>query len=1263
MNIANSHAGPTVVSSGTLEFADDAVFGSGEVWIGGNLRLLAPWTTSRTIHIPGSGGNPNNVDLRQNVDTNGFDAVWDGSLSGVAALTKSGAGTLAVTRPVPFLGSITVNGGTMVLRGNGAIQSDRVTVASGGVFQLDGTGATGPRVKSSLAATLTGGEIRLVGDATNAVREDLGSLRVVPASLGSNIALVTPGSGSVTLQISTLSRQNAELLVRANSLGGASGTAFQRLRFTTLLGARDGINPGIYTTPGGMGGESLTTDNANSDAAGVIGLQSLAPSYVATTLLQNPATPPTTNALIQPGATTAGSSNTVRSLTFESGGTLSQSASQTLTLSSGQVLVRSGAGPATLSGGTLAFGSQGGTVGLFGDLVLDAAVSGSAGWTKIGPGVLTLGIQPAGAAALTIGSGPVRVSSPTALAHQVVPFGGLRALLDLAGNDTTVGGLSGTGSVNLGGATLTLGSTGAFFQASPTFLGPGQVRIEDGGERIQLRILNVRSAPGGAAVTLASGRFSYHDSNAINPTPLTLAGGVLEIPSGFRVPLILTGAARIGSSGSIAAPATITGPGSLHLEGPDTVTLEVGARHSGETILSGSGSPTLNLTGADGALHTTSAIRLIESGRLVVNYGTSSSERLNDAAPIYLNGGRLIGFAPWNNTAIERIGRLVAGSRGEIELLPNTQFSTTSVLALRPAEIVRENHGTLRIFAHRLASVEMGHHVQIHPAAVPELIGGGAASGPGQSIVPWIVATPNAANATVTFTTHDPIRGLRPLDPSTEFAQGLAGVGAASDNLRLSGTQTLASPLTVNSLLLSEHVSQPALNGPASLAITSGAVLMDASTATIAAPLNFGTQEALFHVHKGYLSVSGQISGAGGLTKSGSQTLALSGDNVLSGAVRLLDGTLAITKPQALGTGGDALHFDGGALHYNGTGPATITRSILLGSDGGRISNGDTAATLTISGSISGSGAINLGGEGAILLTGTSDYTGKTTISTSVKFNSDSALGQSTHLHFDADELEPTFDWVTSRDLHLSGNATISTGTFDVTLNGRLFGEKLTKRGTGTLTLRDADEFSGGISVRQGAVVIEGALAGNPLGESLVFIERGTAVGNGTWERSIHSFGTLSPGPGIGTISARDVTLVSSPDPLENATLALDILSASEFDRLVVRGTFALEGSVELELTLGYNPRDGMDSFLVVDHNGTDPITGASPHLFRFNGNDLDERESFFVNDQQMQLSYFGGDGNDVVLYATPEPTTPAMLIASFALFGCGRRRPASPAR
>jgi hypothetical protein len=56
------------------------------------------------------------------------------------------------------------------------------------------------------------------------------------------------------------------------------------------------------------------------------------------------------------------------------------------------------------------------------------------------------------------------------------------------------------------------------------------------------------------------------------------------------------------------------------------------------------------------------------------------------------------------------------------------------------------------------------------------------------------------------------------------------------------------------------------------------------------------------------------------------------------------------------------------------------------------------------------------------------------------------------------------------------------------------------------------------------------------------------------------------------------------------------------------------------------------------------------------NGNALSEGERFFIGTQDATISYFGGDGNDVVI-TVPEPTSLTLLLSATALIGVKRRR------
>jgi hypothetical protein len=163
--------------------------------------------------------------------------------------------------------------------------------------------------------------------------------------------------------------------------------------------------------------------------------------------------------------------------------------------------------------------------------------------------------------------------------------------------------------------------------------------------------------------------------------------------------------------------------------------------------------------------------------------------------------------------------------------------------------------------------------------------------------------------------------------------------------------------------------------------------------------------------------------------------------------------------------------------------------------------------------------------------------------------------------------------------------------------------------------------------------------------------------GSGTWDRNIVSSGTLSPGDGVGTLSVRDVTL-SRRDASQPATLALEIASATSYDRLLVRGTIELSSFPALTLEFGYDPEDGVDSFLVVANEGSGSIAGH----FQFGENELEEGESFLVGNQALRLSYTGGDGNDLVLYAIPEPNATLLLLVATTLASARRRGRRAPA-
>lgn len=1226
LNVPNSHQGPTLIMHGITEFANDAVFGDSDIWLRGTLRLLAPWSTARNLRVTPFGGI---------INTNGFDATWTGLLTGTGPLQKAGAGTLAIVAPEPFSGGMFLSAGTVTLVGNGAVQSNFLTIRRDAMLHVEATGSSSERLPANAQVWIEGGEWRVTGnnDRPGVVR--IASLGASSGAAGSVARFLPSAIHPLTVQLHALPTFGGDLLIRADDLGGASGTAFTRILIEAPNTQAGALMQGVYAAGANeTGGERFVTYNAGSDAAGIIGLQPFAvAAYTPTALLQNPATPVEANALIQGAATAGGTSNTVQTLTFDPGASLTQTASQTVHVSGGGIVVRSGGAPAVITGGTLDLGESFATIAAFGDVVVDAAITGTF-WSKVGPGLLTLGAQPAGSPWIGVGSGALRPMTASTFANQTVYLNYGEATLDLGGNPASVGTLVGRGTVRPGGATLTLGTAPSDSDFRGSFAGTGQVVVVDGGDPEAFRYIE-RTGPGEVTVTLASGRLKYSYYGLENPTALTLAGGVLESPQG-NVPLIVTGDAVIRGTGFLyGSPAAISGPGNVRLELTGTFTLAAPAIHTGETTVSGR---LLNLESPAGALSATSTIRLDE-GSLSVRYGSNPANRLNPNAPVHVRGGSFSAAGPFNAQAVHQTPALFAGPRSVLDLTADPS-STTSAIEFRPTRFEREDAGVLKVNAADLVGAAAPRHVAVHIATPPAMSGGAASSGPDTSIIPWVVTYNGFAQS---LATYDPVRGLRALDAVVDFAQGTAMVAAPTNNLRVSGVETLSQPLEVNSLVLSDHLAPPSLEGTGALTVRSGLIL-SASSSNIASPLAFGSNEAIFHTDFGEMTVSGVISGNSGLTKAGSRTLTLSGTNTFTGPLRVIDGRLRYTRTEALGPDSSPVQLDGGSLVYVGANPATLARPITLLRGGGGVHSDNAGAVLTIAGTIDGNGGITFRG-GEMLLAGSNSYTGDTTLETGIlRFNSGAALGQGA-LRLFGGVLEPASDWTRAGMVYVSGqDSTISSGPFNVTISGRVVGDgTLNKRGSGRLTVTDATRFTGGIKVWEGDLEFYGP---STFGSSVSVAAGARFSGLGNVARFIASNGTLAPGPGVGTLTALGTTFNAG------GALALEIASATSFDQLVVN-SLSLGAPTNLMIELTYDPSDGIDSFAIVRNAGADPVFGH----FYFAATELNEGATFLVGSQEMRVSYIGGDGNDVLLYAVPELSSAAFLLGALGWFGGSRRR------
>jgi autotransporter-associated beta strand protein/VCBS repeat-containing protein len=207
---------------------------------------------------------------------------------------------------------------------------------------------------------------------------------------------------------------------------------------------------------------------------------------------------------------------------------------------------------------------------------------------------------------------------------------------------------------------------------------------------------------------------------------------------------------------------------------------------------------------------------------------------------------------------------------------------------------------------------------------------------------------------------------------------------------------------------------------------------------------------------------------------------------------------------------------------------------------------------------------------------------------------------------------------VGSNDLTTSVNGVISDGGIAGGTGGAL-----TKTGSGTLTLLGANTYTGATTVSAGTLLVNGSIASaTTVGSGATFGGWGTVSAT-----SVSNGGTLAPGPIVGThgtLSTQALSLVAG------ATLDIEIFSSNQFDRVNVTGSVSLGGAtLDASLPGGFNPATGA-AFVIVDNDGTDPISGT------FAG--LPEGAIVTAGANRFSITYHGGtNANDVVLTSLNE--------------------------
>lgn len=617
-------------------------------------------------------------------------------------------------------------------------------------------------------------------------------------------------------------------------------------------------------------------------------------------------------------------------------------------------------------------------------------------------------------------------------------------------------GIGQQGDITLG-ADLHIGGTGTgiFGIASPISEsgGPASIFVDlPAAASLQFVVDNTFSG----GVVLNSGSILTATPNSLGTGPLIVNGGTVRIAVALNSPILLNadldGLASLSGSSSITAANHSAGWRNAN----GVVNCE--ASYWGPTLGDG---PNL-LTDLDlqafGSFPNSSSFTFRNMEVDVVDTAASPN-RLNPAAPVALDGSGIYMVGP-SSGSDQRMGALSILQNSGLDLI-----TSAGPITLRAAGLTADPSGIFGVGSSNLGSGQGADAATVFFDQPPALVGGGGLAGSTNvDILPFGCWAGNSTFGLLTYGEH----GLRPLNPTTEYASSLTG--NSTNNVHIATAQNVLGDVTANALLIEGSGS---LSGTGTVHVTSGAIVYGTSRSNIQCNFDFAGVRGTLMVQQGYGSaISGNLSGLNGLAMEG--PIQLSGNNAGLTGQLAVNGLLQFASPASLpGTGAiiGGGSEGGGALQPTMTAPYTLSRDLILHGKQFALDSTYSGNLFQMDGTISGTGGLHTVGN--VRLTGNNSYAASTAVDGTLCFASDAAFGNSPLLTLNTATLVLEGDWVSNR--RMLGSATLDTGPFNCTLSG-IVSAGLTKIGTGSLTLNGVRLL--GVNVNGGTCFFNGATLG-----------------------------------------------------------------------------------------------------------------------------------------------------------------------------------------
>jgi autotransporter-associated beta strand protein/VCBS repeat-containing protein len=480
---------------------------------------------------------------------------------------------------------------------------------------------------------------------------------------------------------------------------------------------------------------------------------------------------------------------------------------------------------------------------------------------------------------------------------------------------------------------------------------------------------------------------------------------------------------------------------------------------------------------------------------------------------------------------------------------------------------------------------------------------------------------------------------------ATGLSAGTGTIELDAGTFTLGGSNRISdsTKLNVNGATFAIGANSETVGG---LTLTSGSVT--GTTGILTSTTTYQTQSG---------SISAILAGSVGLTQSTTGTTTLSGANTFSGNTTISNGTLKLGAadviPDGTGNGNVVMNSGGGntatldlggfSETINGLSGAGIVDNSAVGGPY-TLTVGGNNATSTFSGGIkntTGTLALTKTGTGTFTLGGVNSYSGVTTINQGTLRSGGNAFPDAGDVTIGA---AGTFDLADDVEIGALNGAGAVTGGSDflrITNGGNYAGSIsgtiiLVVDGPGkTFTLSGTNTYFGTTTVISGTLLVNGinSASGGFFGVESGATLGGTGLIDSLFGIQVESGGHLAPGAaGPGILSARKVNfkIGSNFDVTLNGTTV-----GSQYSQQNMTGPVALGPVTILNVALGITPVIG-DTFTIINNDATDAVSGT------FNG--LPEGKIFTVTTGSFtgtfQITYQGGDGNDVVLTAANAPPT-----------------------